>query len=53
MKPSETARADQVRAALRHALAAPCSCDDCPTDEDLQAALALDDAALLALIGAE
>lgn len=49
MTPYEVARVDQIRATLRHALAAECACGECPTTEQLQAALALPDEDLLAL----
>jgi len=49
--PAERARADQIRAALIEALADECSCGLCPTDEQIRAALALDDAALLQTVG--
>lgn len=38
-----TARADQLRAALSGALDEPCTCGECPTDEQVRALLALDD----------
>lgn len=50
VSPGERARADQIRAGLSETLREVCTCGDCPTDEQVRAALALDDAELVALV---
>lgn len=52
MNAADVARADQVRAAIVHTLAFPCSCGDCLTDDQLVALLELDDPELLAIVDA-
>jgi hypothetical protein len=50
MNPADAARADQLRAGIRDAIAHPCDCGACPTVEELLEALALDDKTLLQLL---
>lgn len=50
MTPQEVARVDQLRAGLTEALANPCQCGDCPSDEQMRLLLALDDQTLLVLL---
>lgn len=51
MTPDEIHRSDQARAGLTEALAHPCSCGDCATDDELRALLALPDDQLLEHLG--
>jgi hypothetical protein len=51
LTPAQLARADQIRAALRESLVIECDCGHCPTDEQIRAALALDDESLLRNLG--
>lgn len=50
LTPADQARADQIRAALKEALATPCDCEECPTDDLIRRTLALTDESLLAVI---
>jgi hypothetical protein len=50
MTPQEVARVDQLRAGFTEALATPCQCGDCPSDQQMRDLLALDDETLLVLI---
>jgi len=48
--PRDRARVDQARAGFREALTKACSCDDCPTDEQIRAVLALSDEQMLQVL---
>lgn len=50
MTPAQQARVDQVRAGLRDAVRLPCTCGECATVEQMQAALAMTDEQLLEVI---